>query len=227
MIRLNIVVEGQTEESFVRDVLAPHLATLEIWVRARCAQTGRKRGIVFRGGIVSYTKLRRDLALWMSEDHKPEAYFSTMVDLYRLPVDFPGYETASKITEVQSRAVALEKSFREDVAHPRGHFIPHVQPYEFEALLLARPDLFARRFPGREKAVSSLCRLVESFGCPECVNDDEPPRSASCPCCPTTTSWPMARLSQRRLVCPPCGRSARILAGGSGSSKGSGETFEA
>jgi len=175
VIRLNLVVEGQTEEAFVRDVLAPHLASFGVWARARCAQTGRKRGIVYRGGITSYAKLRRDLALWMSEDQKPDAYFSTMVDLYRLPTDFPGYGAASRITDVQARVDALEKSFREDLAHPRGQFVPHIQPYEHEALLLARPDVFVYRFPGRDDAVAALCELVASCASPECINDEDPP----------------------------------------------------
>ena len=32
MIRINVFVEGQTEETFVRDVLAPHYARLAIFM---------------------------------------------------------------------------------------------------------------------------------------------------------------------------------------------------
>ena len=92
MIRLNIVVEGQTEETFVRGLLAPHLIGFGIAANARCVQTGRKRGRVFKGGVLSYAQLRRDLILWMKQDQARDAFFSTMVDLYHLPGDFPGYD---------------------------------------------------------------------------------------------------------------------------------------
>jgi hypothetical protein len=45
LIHLNVVVEGQTEETFVRDVLAPYWGALGIFAVARCVQTGRKRGL--------------------------------------------------------------------------------------------------------------------------------------------------------------------------------------
>jgi len=37
--RLNILVEGQTEESFVRELIVPHLAGFEVWVHpaSRCS----------------------------------------------------------------------------------------------------------------------------------------------------------------------------------------------
>ncbi len=40
-IRLHITAEGQTEERFVKDVLAPYLGERGVWVDARCVLTGR------------------------------------------------------------------------------------------------------------------------------------------------------------------------------------------
>ena len=175
MIRLNIVVEGQTEETFVRDVLGPHLLHSGVVCSARCAQTGRKRGRLFKGGVVSYAQFRRDLVLWMKEDQKPEAYFSTMVDLYRLPQDFPGYSDASAGGDVHCRVASLEACFGDDIQHHLGHFVPHIQPHEFEALLFCRPALFTRRFPGREEDVQRLVGISESFPSPEHIDDEDPP----------------------------------------------------
>ena len=175
MIRLNIVVEGQTEETFVRDVLGPHLLHFDIACFARCAQTGRKRGRRFKGGVVSYAQFRRDLVLWMKEDHKAEAHFSTMVDLYRLPQDFPGYSEGSGSGDVHQRVASLEACFAADVQHHLGQFVPHIQPHEFEALLLSRPALFTRRFPGREEDVQRLVGISASFPSPEDIDDDHPP----------------------------------------------------
>ena len=50
-IRLNFVVEGQTEETFVNNILAPHLATNSIWASARCVMTKRTARAKYSGGI--------------------------------------------------------------------------------------------------------------------------------------------------------------------------------
>ncbi len=41
-VRLNFIVEGQTEEAFVKQILKPHLAELSVWANARCVMTSRK-----------------------------------------------------------------------------------------------------------------------------------------------------------------------------------------
>ncbi|MHB1654626.1 MAG: DUF4276 family protein [Desulfitobacteriaceae bacterium] len=88
MIRLNVIVEGQTEETYLRDSLAPYLGSLGIYACARSVQTGQKKGKVFRGGLGKYGKAKKDILTWAKQD--PEAYFTTMFDLYALPDDFPG-----------------------------------------------------------------------------------------------------------------------------------------
>src|ERR1017187_170459 len=89
MIRLHFVVEGQTEETFVRH-LALELGNHDIVANAHSITTSRRRGRVYRGGFVEYSHLRKDLELWMKEDRKPDARFTTMVDLYRMPVECLG-----------------------------------------------------------------------------------------------------------------------------------------
>ena len=76
-----MVVEGQTEEVFVNDLLAPELGACGIFIDAHRITTGRKHGRLHRGGWDSYAKLLRDLVLWMKQDQSAESRFSTMVDL--------------------------------------------------------------------------------------------------------------------------------------------------
>ncbi|WP_207636006.1 AAA family ATPase [Desulfofarcimen acetoxidans] len=55
VVKLNIIVEGHTEETFVRDMLSPHLSMHDVYVGGvRCVETGRKRGKIYRGRITSY-----------------------------------------------------------------------------------------------------------------------------------------------------------------------------
>ncbi len=63
MIRLNIIVEGQTEETFVNKILRPQLSVFNVFVSARCVETGRKRGRMFRGGMISYLKAQKNICM--------------------------------------------------------------------------------------------------------------------------------------------------------------------
>lgn len=58
MIRLNIIVEGQTEESFVNNVLQPFFSKNKIFVIARCVETSRTYRKIFRGGLLNYKKAK-------------------------------------------------------------------------------------------------------------------------------------------------------------------------
>ncbi|MEI6046571.1 MAG: hypothetical protein WCS37_19645 [Chloroflexota bacterium] len=58
MIYMHLLVEGQTEETFVRDVLAPYLSEKGVYPSAMRATTKPvKDGPNFKGGIVSYGKV--------------------------------------------------------------------------------------------------------------------------------------------------------------------------
>ncbi len=93
MIRLYLTVEGQTEQAFAVDVLRPHLADFGVVVvKPRLTGLhGRRGGRIPRGGLLgTFGHALRDIQRWLSEDRSEEARFSTMVDLYSLPHDFPG-----------------------------------------------------------------------------------------------------------------------------------------
>lgn len=136
-IRLNFIVEGQTEETFVRDQLKPHLAQRSIWASVRCVQTSRKPNTKYRGGLRRYSQARDDISRWMREQPQPKHHdvrFTTMFDLFRLPDDFPGHHAAASNPDPISRATALENAMLEDIGDNR--FVPYIQVHEFEALVL-------------------------------------------------------------------------------------------
>lgn len=94
-VRLHITAEGQTEERFVKEVLAPYLGEQGIWADARCVLTSKDKRAhcEYRGGWRrgnAYSTVKKDIAAWMKEDKNPDARFTTMFDLYALPEDFPG-----------------------------------------------------------------------------------------------------------------------------------------
>lgn len=162
MVRLNITVEGQTEEAFIRNTLAPYLGERHVFIFARSVATSRAS----RGGLVSYPRARQDIVRWMRQES--DARFTTMFDLYGLPDDWPGRELAAAQPDPLGRVRVMEDAFREDIGDRR--FIPHIQLHEFEALLFVDTSKFAARHPDTE-AIAELEAIIDEASNPELIND--------------------------------------------------------
>jgi hypothetical protein len=172
MTRLFLIVEGQTEKNFAITVLKPHLVAQGVFlVGARLTALCRKRGLVHRGGMKRYLPVKNDIERWLKEDRSPDAHFSTMLDLYGLPTDFPDYNEAAKKQDPYLRVAELEAAFQEDIGDQR--FIPYIQLHEFEALLLTDPRAFAHEFAGRDREIEKLARLAEAYASPELIDDGQ------------------------------------------------------
>jgi len=62
MKKVLVYVEGQTEETFIRDLLAPHLNPRGVYPIPVLARTKRTpAGRTFKGGIVSYRQVKGDI----------------------------------------------------------------------------------------------------------------------------------------------------------------------
>ena len=160
-------------------MLAPELGASGIFIDAHSITTGRRRGRLFRGGYDSYTKLVRDLVLWMKQDQNPDAWFTTMVDLYRLPTDFPGYAACQAIPEPRRRVECLEGHLARDVTERfpddtgQQRFIPYIQLHEFEALLFSDAAKFLHAFPDEQLIIAQLLAIRTQCGGPENIDDGE------------------------------------------------------
>lgn len=170
MIRLHITAEGQTEQRFANTVLAPHLCQYQVMVDARCVLTSRnkRQGKEYRGGLVSYVKAKEDIQRWINADNHPECRFTTMLDLYALPQDFPGYDEAQKQPDAYQKIAILEARLKEDIGDER--FIPYIQLHEFEALILADPQQLDWEYLEHDEAIAGLISMVGDKN-PELINN--------------------------------------------------------
>jgi hypothetical protein len=164
MVRVNVIVEGQTEETFIRDFLSKELAHEGIFLSARCIETGRKQLKIHRGGMTSYPKAKKDIETWLRQD--TNAFVTTMFDLYALPNDFPGMETCT--SSGIERSIFLETQLKEDISNIR--FLPYIQTHEFEALLFCDPLKFDEVIP--DCNISRQLQLIKNaYTSPELIND--------------------------------------------------------
>ena len=170
MIRLHITAEGQTEQSFAKKVLGPHLAERGVYADARCVLTSRDKRAAkgHRGGLASYEKAERDIRTWLKEDDHDECRFTTMFDLYALPHDFPGYAEAGKASDPYERVEILERSMARNIDDRR--FIPYIQLHEFEALILADPRKLDWEYLEHDAAIGALISMAGNRN-PELIDD--------------------------------------------------------
>jgi hypothetical protein len=165
-LRLYITVEGQAEKAFADLALTPHLANFNIEVKPRVVLTNRKLGK--RGGILDFAKIEGDLGRLMKQDRHPEARFTTMLDLYALPHEFPGWQEAQVKSLPLERVTTFEQALKGKFGDDRFH--PYIQLHEFEALLYCDLGELQRRLSGSASGIAALQREVSHMQ-PEDINE--------------------------------------------------------
>ncbi len=165
MKELVVVVEGHSEERFVRRTLREHLPS-RLVVRAIKPLTGKKPdGSAARGGG-DWTKWLGQVRLALSSKN-PDLVVTTMFDLYGLPSNCPVPRPA-KPTGTKAFADALEGAMVKAIRDPR--FVPNILRHEFETLVLAAlPELQEFLVPSVRKRLRFLRSLVDK-NTPEEIN---------------------------------------------------------
>lgn len=176
MTRLLVHVEGETEESFVNWLLAPHLQDRGFSsVSARLLGNARLRAN--RGGIRPWNTTRDDIVRHLQGDR--DCVATTMVDYYGLPDGgrgaWPGRGGAA-VGAAADKAAAVEAALADDVADGMGtgfdrrRFVPHVTMHEFEALLFSDCERFGAGI-GRPDLGPRLQAIRDAFANPEEIDD--------------------------------------------------------
>lgn len=169
MIEVIVVGEGQTEETFVRDVLAREFEPLDISLQPRLIQTspGAKGGSLTAGRVLKF--LRNTLR------ERGDIYVTTLFDLYGLRGDVPGVEISRTETDPLRRCVRIEEALNEAAVEESGcrgdRFFSHIQPYEFEALLFSDVSRFGDAHGDWRPYVSALEEARAGATTPEHIND--------------------------------------------------------
>lgn len=168
MKKVLILCEGQTEETFVRRRIAPHLLTCNVVVVPTLIVTKKpKSGAASRGGITRYVQVRRDIVHLLRDSSA--ALVTTLIDYYGLPADFPGMSTLPDGSSYQ-KVEHLEQALTQDIANNR--FLPYLMIHEFEAFLFAQPHVIMQTFAQRG-SIERVFGDLSSFASPEEINDGQ------------------------------------------------------
>jgi hypothetical protein len=162
-----VLVEGQTEERFIKDVIAPEFYALDTFFDPRLLITKRvKHGASFKGGVTTYGKFRNDVVRLLGE--AKGTLVTTILDYYGLPKDFPGMTSRLPGTPLD-RVTHVEREILEDLGSPRN-FLPFLALHEFEAWLFASRDELPRTLTEAEKT-PAFAAIRDSFEDPEQINE--------------------------------------------------------
>jgi len=168
MKRVCIICEGQTEETFVREVLAPNFYELNLSLTGQTVATSPGK----KGGALNYARIKRDIERTLKQKDQP--FVTTLIDLYKLGTDFPSYVDIDGI-QLTEKLSLLTNSWHEDIVNTTecdpNRFLPYIQAHEFEALLFSDIDGITRVNKNWEKATEELNDIKNNAQSPEYIND--------------------------------------------------------
>jgi len=174
MIRLKIIVEGQTEDLFVKEILAEYLAIKGYSVDPIIILTSKKNGKPYRGGfrrVLGYDYAANYISKLIKED--PTAVYTSMFDFYAFPKDVGCYDQMLRINDIYLQADCLEQYILKDISERVGkrmHFIPYIEMHEFEAILFTNPSAY-QNYGVTKEQVDAITKIKEAFETPEHINN--------------------------------------------------------
>jgi len=169
MKKLFIIVEGETEERFLRKVLYNDFITQGIHIEAQQWMTNRKLGI--GGGGSNFDLIENHLKRLMAKyQHDKNVFISVMVDLYAFPKGGNTVydEEVNRQQNGKNKALLLQVKMADRMQYQ--NFIPYVQLHEFESLLLSKPEALQAFYIDKAKEIENLKTEINGMH-PEDINE--------------------------------------------------------
>jgi hypothetical protein len=168
MPRILILVEGQTEERFVKDLLEPHLLSIHPSASIKATVIPTKRvlsGKDFKGGILRYVQIPDALRRLLNDR---DAFVTTLIDFYGLPSETPGMADLPIGASPQEKVKHVQDAIWRDLEGPRNLHV-HLVLHEFEAFLFVEPSALEAAMDS-DGLGAELERIRSGFPSPEHIN---------------------------------------------------------
>jgi hypothetical protein len=165
MKHIYIMVEGQTEEMFVKELINPFLESYERYAIPILLGKRKDRSRKHFGGIIDYEPFLRETRnlLYGSES---SSLVTTMIDLYGLKSSFP--QKTVPFRDPYQKVTAIENAMANAINHPR--FLPYVQLHEFEALLFS--DIAGWQYCYKSAEIlGPILQIINTNNNPELINE--------------------------------------------------------
>ncbi|WP_313163956.1 DUF4276 family protein [Sedimentibacter sp.] len=163
MKNVYILCEGQTEESFINEVIYPYFLNIGIYIRPIICTTKRTIAKKHKGGVSDYNKIKTELKI-LCKQHKNEIV-TTMFDYYAMPDNTP--EIHHKDSDIYKQIEYIENKITEDINHYNCFF--GLMLHEFEGLLFSSPQSF--ELITDINTTNIIQDIRDSFDSPEHINN--------------------------------------------------------
>ena len=165
-IEVVAIVEGKTEQDFIRKILAPYLAGKSVFITPiQVNKPGSK------GGDVKFSRVKNDIDNFLKQ--RSDTVITTFLDLYGLK-EWPDLDgifreqnhenMINKLYESTDKA--LKDVFDDYTVEQR--IIPFFSIYEFEALLFSNPEKLAEKL---NCSKDLIINILAECGEPEKINN--------------------------------------------------------
>lgn len=167
MKRLVIIVEGDAEESFINNVLSPYFNSIGIYNYIQCYKIKHSNG-----GLSKYSHLKKDIVNTLYEN---DVVVSTLVDFYRIPSDFPGYNESLSYDKHSDQVNYLESKIKEDIELTQNrvfeNLVPYIQLHEFETFIFSDIMGVDALFDQSEYDRREFINIIRQYENPEDINN--------------------------------------------------------
>ena len=162
-----VLVEGPTEQRFVKQLLAPYMAARNVFLTpVILSKPGEK------GGDVKFARARNDIGRHLKQ--RSDTSVTLLVDYYGIRGDWPGYEESKQKKDHTQKYSILTQYTDQQVQQdfPKQNqgrrFIPYVSMHEIEALYFSDPACLAKNLCITQRNID---RILDECGEPEKIND--------------------------------------------------------
>ncbi len=164
-----VFAEGQSDELFLKRVVAPALRELQVYLKPQTMHTSRDSA----GGAINFDRLKINVRNTLRQSSK--SYLTTFFDLYALDSDMPGRAEAAKLKQPADKAHCIQAALNQALVADNGcrpdRLFVHVQPYELEGLFFSSPLALSETVPGWDAYAPALESIRAAFDTPEHIND--------------------------------------------------------
>ena len=167
MKRLVIIVEGDADERFINNVLTPYFNSNGIYNYIQCYKIKHSNG-----GLSKYSHLKKDIVNTLYEN---DVVVSTLVDFYRIPSDFPGYNESLSYDKHSDQVNYLESKIKEDIELTQNrvfeNLVPYIQLHEFETFIFSDIMGVDALFDQSEYDRREFINITRQYENPEDINN--------------------------------------------------------
>ena len=146
---VEVVVEGQTENAFVKQVLAPYWSVRGIFVEAPVYRThvDMRSGTIHKGGDIRFTRLMRQLGSLLRQ--RRDTIIANFVGFYGIR-QWPALDKIQTGQTPEYISQTLCHAAKEEICHiypennPQKRYFPFIAVHEFEALLFSDANILSK-----------------------------------------------------------------------------------